>query len=440
MIMAGDANVWHPHFNLGRTRSVDALIIPFVDLLASSCGLGLCNPRDQATHLAGAALDLVFISSPCEAVVRVHDGVSCCSEVPSCCPLLGSDHFLCVAATQLTCRPPPEAGPCLPPLRDWCPTLCSAYSSIIEWSRDVHSLLWSVAPTDEDRRLSTVDAVYEQLLSILMWHAPSQFRLRRRRQPSWWTPACMAACIARNGAWRDHRRSQSPEDRARFSAARMAFHRVVRSAQRAYWTQWQDCVSTLSLSNPRQAASAVRRAFQGTNRDVSSQVRWPASSHPLPVEESLAHWRDHFATVGASPDASYDEDFFRLTGRRFAEISSSCRSAGIFDALFTHSELRRAHSHCIDSAVGLDSLPYSLFKVNFPWWQDAILNFFNLVFSWSAVPTLWKRSVIVPVFKRGDPSQATNYRPISLASCFFKVLEHMVLSRIGPHICPQLDE
>ena len=99
-------------------------------------------------------------------------------------------------------------------------------------------------------------------------------------------------------------------------------------------------------ATPRQAASAVRRAFQGTNRDVSSQVRWPASSHPLPVEESLAHWRD----------ASHDEDFFRFIGRRFAEISSSCRSTGIFDALFTHSELRRALSHCIDSAVGLDGL------------------------------------------------------------------------------------
>ena len=155
-----------------------------------------------------------------------------------------------------------------------------------------------------------------------MWHAPSQFRLRRR-QPSWWTPACMAACIARNGAWRDHRRSQSLEDRARFRAARLAFHRVVRSAQRAYWTQWQDCVSTLSLSQPRQAASAVRRAFQGTNRDVLSQVRWPASSHPLPVEESLAHWRDHFATVGASSDASYDEDFSSLKSPLLASPQAS---------------------------------------------------------------------------------------------------------------------
>ena len=86
----------------------------------------------------------------------------------------------------------------------------------------------------------------------------------------------------------------------------------------------------------------------------------------------------------------------------------------------------------MDSAVGLDGLPYSLLKLYFPWWQDALLAFFNLVFSWSVVPTVWKRSIIVPVFKRGDPTLPNNYRPISLASCFFKVLEHLVHSRIAP--------
>ena len=63
------------------------------------------------------------------------------------------------------------------------------------------------------------------------------------------------------------------------------------------------------------------------------------------------------------------------------------------------------------------------------------LAFFNLVFSWSVVPTVWKRSIIVTVFKRGDPTLPNNYRPISLAS-----LEHLVHSRIALHVIPQLDE
>ena len=58
----------------------------------------------------------------------------------------------------------------------------------------------------------------------------------------------------------------------------------------------------------------------------------------------------------------------------------------------------------------------------------------SLILSWGV-----KRSIVVPVFKRGDAGLATNYRPISLASCCFKLFEHLVHSRIGPFISSQLD-
>ena len=79
-------------------------------------------------------------------------------------------------------------------------------------------------------------------------------------------------------------------------------------------------------------------------------------------------------------------------------------------------------------------------RLHFPWWRSALLNLFNLCLSWNDVPTMWKHSVIVPVFKTGDHSVPGNYRPISLASCCFKVLEHMVHSRIAPCISPQLHQ
>ena len=131
MIIAGDANVWHPHFRL-RTRHCDALVLPFVDLLISSCTLEICNPREQATHVGGGGLDCVFISRSCAVLVRVHSGDHCCDEAPVCCPLLGSDHFLCVAQSI-----PLPFGPSrrselrpLPPLRDWAPTLAPLTFSI----------------------------------------------------------------------------------------------------------------------------------------------------------------------------------------------------------------------------------------------------------------------------------------------------------------------
>ena len=146
----------------------------------------------------------------------------------------------------------------------------------------------------------------------------------------------------------------------------------------------------------------------------------------------MDNWRRHIASVGAS-SSSFRLDFHAVDSAPFITVRSVfAEGSWLFDAPFSASEVRHALTLCSDSAAGLDGLPYSL--------PNALLAFFNLVFSWSVVPTVWKRSIIVPVFKRGDPTLPNNYRPISLASCFFKVLEHLVHSRIAPHIVLQLDK
>ena len=206
-----------------------------------------------------------------------------------------------------------------------------------------------------------------------------------------------------------------------------------------YWADWQERLASLSRSCPRVAASMVRQTFSSPGRHASHVTWGLPSSTPVASSVSAANWRQHFASVGANSH-SFDEDFFEEVSQRFRDINSHQVVPGLFDAPFSPSELRRALNLCFDSAVGADGLPYSVFKTNFPWWQSAVLLFFNLVLSWGVVPTLWKRSIVVPVFKRGDPSLATNFRPISLASCCFKIFEHLVHARIGPHISPQLDE
>ena len=47
-----------------------------------------------------------------------------------------------------------------------------------------------------------------------------------------------------------------------------------------------------------------------------------------------------------------------------------------------------------------------------------------------AIPDDWKSAHIFPLFKKGDKSNAGNYRPISLTSISCKLLEHIVHSNI----------
>ena len=48
-------------------------------------------------------------------------------------------------------------------------------------------------------------------------------------------------------------------------------------------------------------------------------------------------------------------------------------------------------------------------------------------------PSAWKKANVVPVYKKNDKSEVTNYRPISLLSCPSKVVERLVFNEIYDH-------
>ena len=53
------------------------------------------------------------------------------------------------------------------------------------------------------------------------------------------------------------------------------------------------------------------------------------------------------------------------------------------------------------------------------------------------LPTIWKEANVSPIFKKGDKTDPTNYRPISLDCVLCKVLEHIVASNLSKYLSNQ---
>ena len=63
-------------------------------------------------------------------------------------------------------------------------------------------------------------------------------------------------------------------------------------------------------------------------------------------------------------------------------------------------------------------------------------HIFNLSIQQGVVPSKWKASNVVPVFKKGDKQDVSNYRPISLLPILSKVMERYIYNKIYPVLKP----
>jgi hypothetical protein len=49
------------------------------------------------------------------------------------------------------------------------------------------------------------------------------------------------------------------------------------------------------------------------------------------------------------------------------------------------------------------------------------------------LPHQWKESIVVPIHKKGDKTDCSNYRGISLLSTSYKILSNILLARLTPY-------
>ena len=59
-----------------------------------------------------------------------------------------------------------------------------------------------------------------------------------------------------------------------------------------------------------------------------------------------------------------------------------------------------------------------------------LVNFFNKFLDDGNFPIILKTGLITPIFKKGDPRQFDNYRPVSTLSIFGKILEKVIYNRL----------
>ena len=88
------------------------------------------------------------------------------------------------------------------------------------------------------------------------------------------------------------------------------------------------------------------------------------------------------------------------------------------------------HSIDINKASGPDNISHRMLKGCINSICEPLCILYNRPISEGVFPESWKKAIVTPIFKKGDKSLPSNYRPVSLLSSCGKILEGIIFKHM----------
>ncbi|KAG1458102.1 hypothetical protein G6F56_006469 [Rhizopus delemar] len=193
-----------------------------------------------------------------------------------------------------------------------------------------------------------------------------------------------------------------------YLTARSRYDSTLKSRKRTTWKEFSTKLCTGPLADTTSIISRMRR-----NRTTSPQF-----SHPEGPRVAACKMAEHLQKVFAGSTLPNN----RYTAPPVPEgpHDPTDYPCPIDTSVVSHALLKRLARR---KAPGADHLRTEMLL---PIAKDiipVITLLFQLCWKWSTVPLAWRTAQVIPIFKKGNPMDPGNYRPISLTSIMRKLLE-----------------
>ncbi|KAK6191097.1 hypothetical protein SNE40_002842 [Patella caerulea] len=148
----------------------------------------------------------------------------------------------------------------------------------------------------------------------------------------------------------------------------------------------------------------------------------------------LTGWASHFESVFKNNnDDRYNNEFFESVSSKIAELRSSYNPAGGNWRQFSCTP-HEVDLICrkLNKAADINGVVYEHLIHGDRNLYEHLSNLFNNILRFNIIPSQWRHSVIIPIFKGGNKpkSDANSYRGISLTPTSCKIFEKILEPRI----------
>ena len=232
---------------------------------------------------------------------------------------------------------------------------------------------------------------------------------RPKKQHAWFDKECRDTRQNLRKLLRKFRKSSKPIDSIAFCKARKDYKHLLRDKRKAYNQNLADklvqCVSDQKLFWQTMHAVPGSRSQQSNN---------------ISVED----WFIHFKDVLQKDVHEVENDVLGAADDVDIENSAFNRPISKEEVLLSISKLKNK------KAAGPDGVINEMLKHGSGLIVDFLVKYFNALFDKGIYPDNWCKSIIIPLFKKGDQNDPNNYRGISLCDVCGKLYSSIINNRL----------
>ena len=161
-------------------------------------------------------------------------------------------------------------------------------------------------------------------------------------------------------------------------------------------------------------------------KELIGKVKIKKSSLPLKIVTGKTE------ILGEKNVANEFNNFFRDIGLKLAKKipESSQRFKSYMKKVSSEMENKPLSINELKDAFFHDNISYNVVSKCFGELCTPLKHIFDLSFENGIFPDSLKIAKVTPVYKSGDSSSLSNYRPISVCACFSKMLERIMYTRL----------
>ena len=280
---------------------------------------------------------------------------------------------------------------------------------------------WENCFSNENAAENNIDKWFKLFHSILGAHIPTKKMTIKSKDKPWMTPYLKHCYNVRKRLFHKAKLLKSQLHWDRFNEADSAFTKAVQEAKADYFTHLYNQLSDPSLCRKKWWKLTKLTYGNSTKSSIPDLIVNGVIIDDL--VEKCNTLNDFF-----SEQCTIDDSHVPLPN--IPQRGPSMDAPHINVNLV----LGKLKSLATSKATGPDGVPNFLLKMVAEGLAAPLAKLFNYSLEQGIFPNCWKTANVVPLYKKGEKSSPSSYRPVSLLSCASKIFEHCVADHLVEYL------